>query len=312
MNESANIDGQIAKVADEVPPALLFEMVRSFVTLASTLNLSHAVKALGSTRQTVRRHISQLESSMGQPLFLVEDRRYGLSAFGAQMLPNAKDFLARGTLWWRGQARSVDQLQQLNASAQDWMLYQQQQPLGQIWSDPSILMRETFRAWSMSGGEIESTWFAHVRPYVIVYRNSDIGWICTEFGEKSVYVQWFGMDYARSSIGRPISKMPAGEEFSHLIYQSFDEVQATQTARLDHVFTRMPVQGTNVSAPVTYQRLILGGFFPDRSPAVVSLIAPVQEARIDGLDLNQFDDLAHVQPTEFTPEEAILEGMLDS
>ena len=80
------IDVQIAFVddlmtkpdpADSSPamPALLYEMMRSFVALARTLNLSQAVEALGSTRQTVRRHIAQLEQAMGLSLFEVEQRR---------------------------------------------------------------------------------------------------------------------------------------------------------------------------------------------------------------------------------------------
>ena len=47
--------------------AILFELLRSFTTLARTLNLSHAVKELRSTRQTVRRHIAQLEEMRGTP-----------------------------------------------------------------------------------------------------------------------------------------------------------------------------------------------------------------------------------------------------
>ena len=56
-------------------PALLFEMIRSFVTLATTLNLSHAVAELGTTRQTLRRHIQQLEEAMNTALFEVDARR---------------------------------------------------------------------------------------------------------------------------------------------------------------------------------------------------------------------------------------------
>jgi hypothetical protein len=299
-----------ADAAPEVPPALLFEMIRSFVTLASTLNLSHAVKDLDSTRQTVRRHIAHLETSMGAPLFLVEDRRYQLSTLGESVLPDAKDFLARGTLWLRGQSRSVGALQRLQANVEDWDFYQQQQPLGMIWSDPSLLLRETFRAWTMAGGEIESKWFAHVRPYLIIYRQSEIGWICVEFGQKSVYVKWFGQDYARSSIGRPLSKMPAGVEFSHLIYEAFDEVQAAKMARLDHVLTRMPRSGPEGLAPVGYQRLILSGTFPDGSPAVMSLVLPVEKINISDLEPNQTEGLVPVEPFEFPSEEAIFETIL--
>ena len=294
----------------EAPPALLFEMIRSFLNLASTLNLSHAVKDLGSTRQTVRRHISQLEETMGAPLFLVEDRRYQLSELGQSVLPDAKDILARGTTWLGGQSRSIGQLQRLQANVGDWDFYQEQQPLGNIWTDSSILLRETFRAWSMAGGEIESPSFAHVRPYLIVYRQSDVGWICVEFGQKSVYVNWFGQDYARSSIGRPLSKMPAGEEFSHLIYESFHEVQVAQMARLDHVFTRMPRAGHEGLAPVAYQRLMLSGFFPDRSSAVMSLVLPVDKVNISGFDINKIKGLDTVASIDLPREEAVFERML--
>ncbi|MCX7558662.1 LysR family transcriptional regulator [Sulfitobacter sp. F26204] len=311
MNQSAAFENGTAALPADAPPALLFEMIRSFVTLASTLNLSHAVKDLGSTRQTVRRHILQLEASMGAPLFLIEDRRYHLTSLGESVLPDAKDILARGSLWLSGQSRSVGQLQRLQANVGEWDFYQQQQPLGAIWTDPSLLLRETFRAWAMAGGEIESPAFAHVRPYLIIYRHTDIGWICVEFGEKSVYVKWFGRDYARSSIGRPISKMPAGEEFSHLIDEAFNEVQTAQMARLDHVFTRMPRKGGEELAPVAYQRLMLSGCFPDRSPAVMSLVLPVDLVNIDGMEGIDLGDLDSVQPHEFSPENAIFESLLE-
>ena len=309
MNQATDISRARAAEVAQHAPALLFEMLRSFVTLASTLNLSHAVKELDSTRQTVRRHITQLEEAMGGPLFGVEDRRYQLSSLGESLLPSAQDILTRGNLWYRGQSRNQGLLQYLCASEGDWDFYQQQQPLGQIWTDQSILLRETFRAWTMAGGEIESPQFEHVRPFVIVYRQSDIGWICVEFGQKSVYVNWFGQDYARSSIGRPISQMPAGEEFSNLVYEAFDEVQAAQMARLDHVITRMPRGGTATLAPVAYQRLILSGFFPDRSPALISLVVPVEEVKINGVDASVLAELDPVDTMKFGKEDAIFEEL---
>lgn len=307
MNQTTLIENGIAAAADGAPPALLFEMIRSFVTLASTLNLSHAVRELGSTRQTVRRHIAHLESSMGAPLFLIEDRRYQLSPLGEAMLPTAKDVISRGTLWLRGQSRSVDQLQRLHASKGDWLFYQQQQPLGRIWEDPSLALRETFRAWAMAGGEIESPHFAHVRPFLIIYRQTASGWICVELGQKSAYVDWFGKDYARSSIGRPISKMPAGTEHSDMIYAAFAEVQGAQMARLDHVFTRMPKPEGGTTPPIAYQRLILSGTFPDRSPAVIAIVTPVNTVEIDGISAHHLAELAPVKPLDFTEKDVIFE-----
>lgn len=307
MNETTNIESKVAAAASEAPPALLYEMIRSFVALANTLNLSHAVSDLKSTRQTVRRHISQLEASLGTSLFHVVERQYFLTPMGESMLPMAKDILARGKLWHSGQMRSIGDLQRLHASSGSWMLYQQQQPLGRIWSDSCLLMRETFRAWSMAGGEIESPHFTHVRPYVIIYRQSEVGWICVEFGAKSTYVNWFGEDFAKSSIGRPINRMPAGEEFSNLVYAAFDEVQAAQMARLDHVLTRMPRPNGDMARPVAYQRLMLSGSFPDGSPAVISLVAPCDCIQIDGVDLSKVKDLDPVQPLGFELSDACFE-----
>ncbi|MFT6675811.1 MAG: hypothetical protein ACJAVM_002004 [Sulfitobacter sp.] len=307
MNKHFDAKADSKPVNPGTPPALLFEMIRSFVTLAATLNLTHAVRDLASTRQTVRRHIATLEEEMGTPLFLVDERRYQLTQAGEAALPGAKDILARGTTWLRGQSSSAGHLQLLKAHVGEWDFYQEQQPIGRIWKDKSVLLRETFRAWSMSGGEIEHENFAHVRPYLIIYRQTEGAWICVEFGQKSVYVNWFGLDYARSSIGRPISQMPAGEEFSHLIYEAFHEVEATQTVRLDHVFTRMPRLNSESLAPVAYQRLILSGFFPDGSPAVMSLILPVDDVRITHMDPALLEMLDPVEPIAFDLKEAIFE-----
>lgn len=307
MNKSMILTDSIYQEASDAPPALLFEMIRSFVALANTLNLSHAVKELGSTRQTVRRHISMLETAMGAELFCVKDRRYQLTAAGERALPDAKDILARGTTWLRGQVQSVGTLQSLKAVVGGWSFYQQQQPIGQIWKDPSILLRETFRAWAMSSGEIESPSFAHVRPHLMVYRESEAGWICVEFGEKSAYVEWFGLDYARSSIGRPIKQLPAGQAFGHLLDQAFFDIQATQLARLDHVFTRMPnTEGDNWS-PMTYQRLMMAGFFPDRSPSVMTLVVPTADVNIRDLAPEHLNSLAKVGGLGFDPSDAIFE-----
>ena len=92
-------------------PALLYEMIRSYTTLARTLNLSHAVDELGITRQTLRRHIAQLEQVRNESLFSVKDRRYELTPAGEAALPTAHDLLARIETWSMGQASQIDGLQ---------------------------------------------------------------------------------------------------------------------------------------------------------------------------------------------------------
>jgi len=283
----------------EMNQPLLFEMIRSFTTLARTLNLSHAVAELNSTRQTVRRHISQLEELRQEKLFYIKDRRYELTEAGEAALPEAKELLMHARAWSRGQTGVRGALQYLKAREGDWIFYQQQQPMGDIWTDESILLRETYRAWMMASGEIESPCLSHVRPYLMVYRHSDSGWICVEFGLKSAYVNWFGKDYAQSSIGRPIARLPAGEEFGRMLDQSFHDIETTQMARLDHVYTRMPKLHDPSQATMAYQRLMMAGFFPDRSPAVLTLVVPTKNIKIAELDEEQHAAMTDINPPDF-------------
>jgi regulatory helix-turn-helix LysR family protein len=300
------VNAPVKNLADTNHP-LMFEMIRSFTTLARTLNLSHAVTELHSTRQTVRRHVAQLEVLRGEQLFQVRDRRYELTTAGAAALPEAQDLILRARAWARGQTGTNDALQYLKAKEGDWVFYQQQQAMGSIWRDPSVLLRETYRAWMMASSEIENECLAHVRPYLMVYRHTDAGWICVEFGEKSAYVNWFGRDYARSSIGRPIARLPAGEEFGRILDQAFHEVESTQMARLDHVYTRMPKRDDGNQATLVYQRLMMSGCFPDRSPAVLALVVPTSDVNIPGVGEEQRAAITEIVPPDFDPADARFE-----
>lgn len=293
----------------ETNQPLLFEMIRSFAALARSLNLSHAVAELNSTRQTVRRHIAQLEELRGDRLFDVINRRYELTEAGEAALPEAQEILLRAKVWMRGQTGYHQGLQYLKARDGDWFFYQQQQQMGRIWGNDSLLLRETYRAWIMASCNIENPLLAHVRPYLMVYRHTGAGWICVEFGEQSAYVKWFGRDYAQSSIGRPLVGLPAGKEFGRMLDQSFHDVETTQTARLDHVYTRMPKLRDNNQATMIYQRLMMAGFFPDGSSAVLTLVVPTKDVNIEGIDEEQRAAITDIDPPDFHLEDARFEGI---
>ena len=76
--------------------SILFEHLKSFSTLAHSLNLSNALRELGSTRQTVRRHINLLEEVRGEKLFSIEDRQNKLMVAGLASLREADDILVWG------------------------------------------------------------------------------------------------------------------------------------------------------------------------------------------------------------------------
>ena len=74
-------------------------MLRAFVCLSRHLNLSKACKELGATRQTVRRHITDLERIKGEELFFVEDRQYQLTPYGQSALDSANSILMQLDAW---------------------------------------------------------------------------------------------------------------------------------------------------------------------------------------------------------------------
>lgn len=290
------MDGSIQSLEANVRNyPLLFEILRSFTTLAATLNLSHAVRELGSTRQTVRRHITQLEEIKGGDLFSVNDRQYDLTELGRSVLPEAQDLLSRAEGWVSGDSRMIDGLQYLShVSDTGWSLYQQQQPLGKIFSSSGTLLRDTLSAWVASGGELEHPAMQAVRPQLMVFRRAEDSWLCVELGDDSSYVSWFGWADARSSIGRPLGRMPGGESFGRLVNLAYIEVETNQGARLDHSYTQVPREPGAEPTPICYERLLLSSRFPDGSFAMLSAVRRTYDVDIMGVT----DEMLRQMPSE--------------
>lgn len=282
---------------------LLFEMIRSFTTLARTLNLSHAVEELKITRQTVRRHIDALEDAMDVKLLEIEDRRYRLTPEGEQALPAAQSILAQGRLWLQGQLNEVDGMMRLSyESPNGWQFFQQQQPINCIWATKSTLLRTAVAAWAKSDGLLESAEMQVVRPYTLVYRDTPSGWICVEVGERSFYSTWWGWANARSSIGRSLEQFPGGPEFAKIMDVPYREVQANHSLRLDQVVTKMPREPDGPLLPVCFDRLLLGSRLPDGSFALITVVDRPEEIKISGLDQSWLDGMPVDVNVDFAPD----------
>jgi biotin operon repressor len=283
-----------------VTPALLHEMMRSFTALAGTLNLSQAVQDLGSTRQTVRRHISQLEAAMGCKLFEVEHRRYALTDHGTHALRPAQTLLDQGRVWYRGQFQDVDGMLRFSFNGgKGWIYHQQQQPMSVVWLCKSDLMRAALRAWTLAEGMLESAHLVKVRPYVLVYRAMADSWICVEVGERSFYAQWFGWSQARSSVGRNLNQFPGGEEFASLANAPFADINNGHSVRLDQVVSKMQLKDTGPMQMVAFDRLLMGVRMPDGSPAIVSVVDRSCEIRIKDLAKNILEAVPESAKVDF-------------
>jgi hypothetical protein len=277
-----NLDGNLTDSNKNIRGyPLLFEMLRSFTCLAANLNLSHAVLELGSTRQTVRRHVTQLEELKGGPLFEVADRQYALTPLGQRILPEALDLLARAEGWLSGQSQLINGMHYLRREDPDgWFFFQQQQPIRKLFQSTSDLLLNVMKAWTAAGGNLEHEAFQEMRPYCTVFRRIGEEWLFTEVGDQSSFVTWFGWTVSRSSIGRPLGEMPGGGNFGLLSKLSYAEIETNHSVRLDHVFTVLP-KGTEAEMlPICFERLLLGARFPDDSFAMIATVRRTYDVEI--------------------------------
>lgn len=271
-------------MSEFVPSPLLFEQMRSFVELAQTLNLSVAVKNLKSTRQTVRRHIANLEEVRGEPLFQLEDRRYTLTPAGKRALREAQELLARSKAWVQDASGHRKGLFYLTASHDEGFTYfLQQHPLGLMWNSESDLLPYGLHCWAKARGRIEDPEFQKIRPWLMIFRRLADDWVCVEVGEQSSFATWYGWERTRSSVGHGIANLPGGGGFADLLSQPFQETRTNEGVRLDHIHTRIPLPGRDEPVPITYERLLMGCYFPDGSGAIGALINRTYDVQIDGL-----------------------------
>ncbi len=283
------------------PSPLLYEQMRSFVELAKTLNLSEAVRNLGSTRQTVRRHIAYLEEVRGEPLFTVRDRRYELTEAGKRAIREAQELIARGKAWLLDASGHKSGLFYLTAEHEKgFTYYLQQHPLSRMWQSKSDLLPFAMECWSRARGRIEDPAFQPVRPWLMIFRRLADDWVCVEVGEQSSFSTWYGWEWTRSSVGYGIANLPGGTDFANLLSQPFQETRMTEGVRLDHIHTRIPTPRGNDLVPITYERLLMGCFFPDGSGAIAALINRTHDVEIDGLPEGMAETMPKEMIMEFT------------
>ncbi|MCI2398922.1 LysR family transcriptional regulator [Aliiroseovarius sp. N1Y82] len=260
-------------------------MMRSFVSLADTLNLSKSVRALNTTRQTLRRHIATLEDHKGGALFQIEDQQYRLTDLGERSLREAEQLISRADAWLANQSGHVGGLLHLARDLGDGApYYLQQHHLDRLWTSSSPLLQRGLQIWAEAKGEIESDAYAAMRPYLMVFREHAGEWICVDVGANSSYATWYGWRWEKSAIGRSVEKLPGGVGFANLLKVPFDDIHATGGVRLDHIHTMIRRSGDDeMLAPISYQRLLTGCKFPDGSFALAALIDRTWNIDIEGL-----------------------------
>ena len=258
----------------KVLPSVFTEMLCSFVTLGTTQNLSASVEILQVSRQTIRRHINELEQLKGTRLFHADNRQYRLTRAGEAALVEAQKLIGQSASWLQNQLTTSNGLLSTKVIAdEDAWLYAQRHRLLDVWSKAPPILKRGLEAWFQSSGDLDHPALDKIRPYILVYRKYRDEWLLVEFGEKSAYATWLGSSVTKSELGR---KLDLGKEYDALVgywRAAYDQVQVTGGLWYEHIAVSMPRHLGGEPVPVAYQRLIAASKFIDAQPAVVVFAA---------------------------------------
>ena len=271
-----------------LPPTMV-EMLRSLVTLGQSQNLSFTTSELGVSRQTVRRHINQLEQLRGQTLFEVGNRQYRLTEDGKAAVSAAETLLSHIELWASGQAIGSVNLTntEIEVDETSWM-YAQQHPLIKLWSLAPPILKEGARAWSVANGSMEHPAFAKVRQYMLVLRKFQDEWLLVEIGEKSAYATWLGVPMAKSELGR---KLDLGAKYDPMLTywrRPYEAVLVNGGFWYEHISTSLPRHVGEQPVPVNYQRLVVACTFADGGRAIMVFAARTDRIEIPNMPKDRF------------------------
>lgn len=262
-------------------------MLRAFVCMSRNLNLSKTCQELGATRQTVRRHLTDLERIKGEQLFKVKDRQYQLTPSGEASLDGAKSLLLHLDTWSGESALTKRFSQGLESSryvdAEGREFFSQQHPVSKIALSGLPIVRSAFVAWGNAETRIEHEAMQAIRPYSVIYRKGPVGWVFVDIGTESAYAKWFGWAWSKSAIGKLMNEDNVGDEFNEFISGAYSRIYDEGGVRLDHLFAHLPKDGGD-PLPVTFQRLLLGCVFPDGTPGLAVLAVITEQVEIDDLE----------------------------
>tara|TARA_R110002072_G_scaffold38138_7_gene110526 strand:- start:3481 stop:4305 length:825 start_codon:yes stop_codon:yes gene_type:complete len=263
---------------------LLYELLRSFTILGRTLNLSKTVKQLGTTRQTVRRHMFLLEQLRGEKLFDLVERRYQLTEAGRLALVGAEELLTVVDDWLSGKSNGFGGLSYTAYDSNFGHAYiAQQRPITSLWSVGAPLLQQGFKAWVETEGRLEKPPLAALKSDLVIYRRYHQDWLCVSIGEQTAYANWIGPTFAQSALGLSLADDPFHSGSVPPVQQAYDQVMVEGAVRYDHVARRVP-ENQNPSRPyLTYQRLLMACRFPDGQPALAILSHPCDQITVPPL-----------------------------
>jgi regulatory helix-turn-helix LysR family protein len=279
------------------------DMFETFITLSRTKKMPETVTRLSITRQTVRRHIDNLEQAKGEKLIILKNHKYELTDAGLKFLPEVEDIIDQADSLLGGYHFKNDVIDGLNRTTyhdrRGHDFHSQQHPLNRLWIDSPPILQRSFLAWSNSQFKIEDPLMVPIKPFMMIYRKNSEGWICTHIGEKSSYATWFGWEWAKSGIGQLSSEDPTGREFDKFATKAYAQLSRHGGIRLDHVFAQIPRETGGEPEPVSFQKLLFSCVYPNKQLAIGLVVARTNRIEILGLEAKDIPKMSDDLLMEF-------------
>jgi len=261
-------------------PSVLFDILNSFVCLARLLNLSHASKELGFTRQTIRRHVAELEEKIGKPLFELDNRKYILTEAGRAALPGAKLLLLNANSWIEGFSKKQD-VKNTNSLKKDTDFnFIQKHSISVLNQKGPKLLQQALQKWIEGEGRIDHASLIEMQPHAVNFRKQGTYWVCIHIGDKSSLATWLGEEQALSAAGELINESPITGNYVNDAVEAFDYAYYTGDIVYDHVCARLPHVRGGQHSNVNYHRLVLPCNFPNEQVFIASYVFRTNDIQI--------------------------------
>ncbi len=243
---------------------LLFGYLRSFVKLAYAGDIRRVAQDLDTSRQTVARHIHELENMLNADLFHELGVSSRLTERGVLWLPRALEIceLAR------------DFSLRCGANPADYQ--STQLPLRMLFKDEasSSLLRSFVRKWELSETkDTACSCFDDFRDCWIIYERRGGRWASREIGANSAFAQFYGTDFVRPGMG--LDEMAGADDMHDEVCFLLDSLYTRGGVHFSEVSCRAAKPGTQERQSILYQRALVEVSVGDK-PQIASVIEILQ------------------------------------
>ena len=280
-------------------PSTFFEMIRSYVAFADTLNLVEASKQLNLTRQTINRHLRELQELKGEVFYNRVGNKFVLTEDGKKACSEAKSLLAHTSQWLQNGYSVNSEFSKRIFAEDDEYLFVQEHPLIDVWHISPPLIQEGLKCWVEANGQLEHRAMKKIRPYLILFREHKDQWLCIEVGDNSSIASWLGWKWARSAIGTFLDTSEIASKNGRQMTDGYLHAAASGGICYEHICARLPRRTSDKLHPVNYQRLTFSFLLPNYERVLASLVARTNKITIDGVEPSAIPQMPEDDLMEF-------------